>query len=301
MAVCCLDTQIRAGSRRRRQSHTEPAHCNMEIDDIDTAHLVDALGRAHPRAASDARIVCLVPSITELLFDLGLGAQLVGRTGFCAHPKPIVKTIPKVGGTKDFDPERIRALEPTHLIVNVDENPKADVDAVAQFVPNVVVTHPMGPMDNVALYRLVGGIFGREREAEELVIRFQTAYGEAIDATRNLPRKRVLYIIWKDPWMTISGDTYIARTLASVGWDHVEVGSERYPTFALEQIAGFDVGRVFLSSEPYAFRERDVEYLNQQLSAAKAIVSLIDAEMTSWYGSRAIEGMRYMAKFRCRN
>ncbi len=273
----------------------------METDGTGTAHLVDALGHVHAPAGSSPRIVCLVPSITELLFGLGLGAQVVGRTGFCAHPKPAVKKVPKVGGTKKFDLEKIRALDPTHLIVNIDENPKAGVDAAAQFVPNVVVTHPMGPMDNIALYRLVGGIFGRGREAEKLAGRFQAAYRETVDATRNLPRERVLYVIWKDPWMTISLDTYIARTLATVGWNHVEIGSERYPTFSLEQIAGFDVDRVFLSSEPYAFRERDVEQLKRQPNATKAIVSLIDAEMTSWYGSRAIEGMRYMEKFRCRN
>ena len=274
----------------------------MEIDDTDAVQIVDALGRAHPRAASDARIVCLVPSITELLFELGLAAQVVGRTGFCFHPKAAVKKVPKVGGTKDFDLEKIRALEATHLIVNIDENPKAAVDASALFVPNVVVTHPMGPMDNIALYRLVGGIFGREREAEQLTGRFETAYGEAVEATQNLPRERVLYVIWKDPWMTISRDTYIARTLATVGWDHVELGSERYPAFSLEQISSFGADRVLLSTEPYAFRQRDVEYLRREhLGATKAAVSLIDAEMTSWYGSRAIEGMRYLARFRCRN
>jgi ABC-type Fe3+-hydroxamate transport system substrate-binding protein len=272
----------------------------MEIGDTDAVQLVDALGRAHSRAASEARIVCLVPSITELLFELGLAAQVVGRTGFCFHPKSAVKKVPKVGGTKDFDLEKIRALEPTHLIVNIDENPKAGVDAAAQFVPNVVVTHPMGPMDNIALYWLVGGIFGREREAEELADRFQAVYREAVEATHNLPRERVLYVIWKDPWMTISRDTYIARTLATVGWDHVEVGSERYPTFSLEQIAGFDVDRVLLSTEPYAFRKRDVDDLKRQLNTTNAAVSLIDAEMTSWYGSRAIEGMRYLAEIRGR-
>ncbi len=271
----------------------------MAIDVAGNAQRVDALGHAHARAAGDARIVCLVPSITELLFDLGLGERVVGRTGFCFYPKASVKKVQKVGGTKDFDLDKIRALEPTHLIVNIDENPKAGVDAAARFVPNVVVTHPMGPLDNVALYRLIGAIFGREHEAEELAGRFQSAYGEAVAATQHLARERVLYVIWKDPWMTISPDTYIARTLAAVGWDHVEVGSERYPTFSLQQVAGFNADRILLSSEPYAFRPRDIEYVQGQLSGENSIVSLIDAEMTSWYGSRAIEGMRYLAGVRC--
>jgi len=132
----------------------------------------DAVGTPHDLAGADARIVCVVPSITELLFELGLGAQVVGRTGFCFHPKAKVRKVPKIGGTKDFDLEKIRALEPTHLIVNVDENPRERVEAAARFIPNVVVTHPLGPMDNVELFRLIGAIFGQRNAAEDLVGRF---------------------------------------------------------------------------------------------------------------------------------
>jgi ABC-type Fe3+-hydroxamate transport system substrate-binding protein len=102
--------------------------------------LVDALGQHQP--APDARIVCLVPSITELLCDLGLAPQLVGRTGFCIHPRESVAAIPKVGGTKDVNIEKIRKLAPTHVVVNIDENEKPTVDLLAEFVPHVVVTHP---------------------------------------------------------------------------------------------------------------------------------------------------------------
>src|SRR5512146_2198765 len=121
---------------------------------------VDAIGRAHAPARSDARIVCLVPSVTELLFELGAGDRLVGRTGFCVHPKDRIRTIPKVGGTKSVDIEAVRALAPTHVVVNVDENEKPTVDRLAAFVPNVIVTHPLGPLDNLPLYRLLGAIFG---------------------------------------------------------------------------------------------------------------------------------------------
>ena len=250
-------------------------------------------------ASANARIVCLVPSITELLFDLGLGDRVVGRTGFCFHPKASVKKVPKVGGTKDFDLQKIRVLEPTHLIVNVDENPRELVDSAAAFVPDVMVTHPLGPLDNVALYRLLGAVFGCEHEAERLVGRFESAYGEAIEATRHLARERVLYVIWKQPWMTISRDTYIARTLAAVGWDQIEVdGDARYPQVEIKSVLD-QVDRVLLSSEPYAFRPRDVTAVEAMAGgAARPAVSLIDAEMTSWYGSRAIAGMRYLADLR---
>jgi len=268
---------------------------------------VDAIGTRHGEAGPDARIVCLVPSITELLFALGLGDRIVGRTGFCEHPKPAVKKVPKVGGTKDFDLQKLRALAPTHLVVNVDENPKERVEAAGQFIANVIVTHPMGPLDNPPLYRLLGGIFGRAQQAEDLAQRFDAAYREAVEATAELPHEPVLYLIWKNPWMTISRDTYIARTLDAVGWEQIEIASaDRYPQIFLESALG-RVDRVLLSSEPYAFRQKDVAEVAKTLNISSPVpghmvgtvrVSLIDAQMTSWYGSRAIEGMRYLAGFR---
>src|SRR5258708_35180392 len=104
---------------------------------------VDAIGGVHELARADASIVSLVPSVTESLFALGIGDRLVGRTGFCIHPKGNIKTVPKVGGTKSVDIERIRELAPTHVIVNIDENEKPAVDQLANFVANVIVTHPL--------------------------------------------------------------------------------------------------------------------------------------------------------------
>lgn len=265
-----------------------------------SADTVDAIGICHQPVSGQVRIISVVPSITELLFDLGLGEQVVGRTGFCFHPKAKVRKVPKVGGTKDFDLEKIRALGPTHLIVNVDENPRERVEAAEQFVPNVIVTHPMGPLDNVSLYRLLGSIFRRDEQAEKLAIAFEAAYREAVEGTRSLPRERVLYVIWKNPWMTISRDTYIARTLAAVGWDQIDLnGDARYPEFDMQSLLD-RVDRVLLSSEPYAFRPRDVSEVEAMTGRGDVpMVSLIDAEMTSWYGSRAIAGMRYLHQLRC--
>jgi ABC-type Fe3+-hydroxamate transport system substrate-binding protein len=239
---------------------------------------------------AEARIVCLVPSITELLCDLGLSEQLVGRTGFCIHPWETVKSIPKVGGTKDLKFDRIRELEPTHVVVNVDENRKEDAEALAEFVPNVVVTHPLEPRDNLALYRQMGETFGVEAEAEKLCAEFEGAYGQAI-ANRG-PKQSVLYLIWRHPWMTISPETYISQTLSLFGWETVPPQTEeRYPQI---DISACEVDRVLLSSEPFHFKEqhlREVEGL-----VPGATVSLIDGEMTSWYGSRAIRGLDYLAK-----
>ncbi len=256
----------------------------------------DAVGKGHAAAGPRARIACLVPSITELLCDMDLAPQLVARTGFCIHPKALVEAIPKVGGTKDVDLAKLRALAPTHVVVNIDENEKPTVEAIAAFVPHVVVTHPNAPQDNLALYRLLGGIFGRHAAAEKLCSALELALGAARGACAGLPRERVLYLIWKDPWMTVARETYISRTLAVVGWDTVPAEAlVRYPVIELAAVAA-TAERVLLSSEPYMFRERHLHQIRAQLSG-KA-VGLIDGESTSWYGSRAISGLHDLARLR---
>ena len=256
---------------------------------------LDALGAAHRRAAAGARIACLVPSITELVCALGLGPQLVARTGFCVHPRDEVERVPKVGGTKDLNFERLRALAPTHVILNIDENRKPDGARVAEFVPHLVVTHPITPRDNLALYRLIGGIFGRVAQAEDLCGRFEVALAAVESACRALAPRRVLYLIWKDPWMTVSRDTYISRTLALFGMHTLPPQAEpRYPEVSLEESWLREVELVLLSSEPYRFRERHSGELRAALGKP---VMLIDGEMTSWYGSRAINGLGYLTGF----
>jgi hypothetical protein len=259
--------------------------------------LRDSAGVLHT-PAPDARIVSLVPSITELLFDLGLGARVVGRTGFCIHPAPAVRTVPKVGGTKDVKLDVLHALRPTHVIVNVDENEAGAVDAMRGFVPHIVVTHPNAPEDNLALYALMGTLFGAERRAAEL----STLLRQELDACRQSPwpGERVLYLIWKDPWMTIAADTYIARTLARVHWDVTTprggwAGAARYPQIDDIVAAANAVDRVLLSTEPFLFSEAHAQDLRTQVAPP---VQLIDAEMTSWYGSRAIPGLAYLRALR---
>lgn len=235
------------------------------------------------------RIVSLVPSITELLCDLDLSDQVVGRTGFCIHPWETVKTIPKVGGTKDLKFDKIRELEPTHVVVNVDENKKEDAEALAEFIPNVVVTHPLSPRDNLDLYRQMGREFDREAQAEELCGRFEAALARVDER----PEQRVLYLIWKDPWMTISPETYISQTLGLFDWKTVPTSTdERYPKVDLTEVA---VDRVLLSSEPFHFKEHHLPEVEELVPGAT--VSLIDGEMTSWYGSRAIAGIDYLREY----
>jgi hypothetical protein len=127
--------------------------------------------------------------------------------------------FPKLGGTKDVNLRRLRELAPTHVIVNIDENEKPTVDEIRETVPHVIATHPLTPLDNVALYRLLGGIFDVLPMAEKLAAQFIDAYDDVVASCSALPRRDVLYLIWRKPWMTVSRDTYISRMLALIGWD----------------------------------------------------------------------------------
>ncbi len=270
----------------------------------------DALGHRHPRAAADARIASLVPSVTELLFALGLGDRLVARTGFCIHPEPQVRAVAKVGGTKDVQLDRLRALAPTHVVVNIDENRRETVEEIRGFVPNVIVTHPCAPRDNLELYRLLGGIFDREAQAQALCARLEQALARL--EAQTWPTRRVLYAIWQDPWMTVSRDTYISRMLALIGWQtwpaaqdagaalqacvdgdcaRPNAPGQRYPSFRWSEALVRELDLVLLSTEPYRFTEDHADALERQLGLP---VLLVDGEMVSWYGSRAIDGIAYL-------
>jgi ABC-type Fe3+-hydroxamate transport system substrate-binding protein len=265
---------------------------------VHTATFADDLGQRFERV-DGARIVSLVPSITETLIDLGLRERLVGRTGFCIHPREAVRDIPKVGGTKDVKLDVLRRLAPTHVIVNVDETEAPTVEALRTFVPHVVVTHPNAPADNLFLYRLLGGIFGRTEAAQGLRARLQARL-DALAAV-DWPHESVLYLVWKDPWMTVAADTYIARTLAAVGWRVPHgaggpKGAARYPRIEELDTEVARVDRVLLSTEPFSFREVHARELRARFPGRP--VDLIDGEWTSWYGSRAIDGLDRLATYR---
>jgi ABC-type Fe3+-hydroxamate transport system substrate-binding protein len=252
--------------------------------------LTDSLGTRHD-IAPNARIVSLVPSVTELLCTLGLAPQLVGRTGFCIHPADVVAGIPKVGGTKDVNIEKIRKLAPTHLVVNIDENEKPTVDVLAEFIPNIVVTHPITPRDNLALARLMGGIFNVEAAAEAWCADFEQAYAALRAMPAQAPRT-VLYCVWQDPWMSVGPDTYIANMLAEIGWRLPQMDSAaRYPVFTWSEKLVAQLDLVLLSSEPYRFTQEHVNALEKQIGKP---VQLVDGEMMSWYGSRALAGVAYL-------
>jgi ABC-type Fe3+-hydroxamate transport system substrate-binding protein len=266
----------------------------MNFPSDTTNTLTDAVGVRHEPAEEAPRIVSFVPSITELLFDLDLGDQLVGRTHYCVHPVDKVKKIPCIGGTKKINLNRLKKFAPTHVIVNIDENTKKMVEKMTPVVPHVIVTHPVEPGDNLHLFKLLGAIFAREQKAEDLCKRFSAAFKKAISGTESRVPRRVLYLIWKEPWMTVSADTYISRMLATIGWQTVAHDPDtRYPEVTMTDNFLTDVDLVLFSSEPFAFTQSDADTFNADHPGAPRAL-FVDGEMTSWYGSRAIEGLGYL-------
>lgn len=262
-----------------------------------TSTFTDAVGQTH-RTAPAARIVSLVPSLTELLFDLGLGPRLVGRTRFCVHPAPAVGDVDSVGGTKEIEMEKLLALSPTHVLVNVDENPKAMADAITAQGITVVATHPLTVADNRALYRLIGGMFGAGERARTLEADFDAAFTRLERDARDWPARRVLYLIWRKPWMTVAPDTYIADMLALARMHTFDAGGElRYPEIKLTDGLLEAVDMVLFSTEPYPFKEKHLAVFRTEFPAHAAKARLIDAEMVSWYGNRAVQGLDYMRTF----
>lgn len=253
--------------------------------------------------AMQPRLASLVPSLTELLFALGLEAWLVARTGYCIHPASEVGHISKVGGTKDVNLAKLRRLAPTHVLVNVDENRLETVEALREFVPHVIVTHPCGPEDNLTLLAQMAQHFGALApvlpRVQALTLELQHALAE-VRATAPAQPLKLLYLIWREPWMTVARDTYISRLLAQVGghtWPNVEGGAHgagRYPVLRGNEPWLAEVDEVWLSSEPYRFGAEHLALA--QALCPQAQVRLVDGELLSWYGPRAAAGLRYAAQ-----
>lgn len=244
------------------------------------------------------RIASLVPSLTELLFALELGDRVVARTGFCIHPRDGVRRVPKVGGTKNVDVDALLATRPTHLVVNIDENQRDTIYALRAQIPEIVVTHPLVPDDNLDLYREFGWLFDRDSEAAVLATNYASARNDLVHATRDARPLEVLYLIWKDPWFSVSRSTYVSSLLAGANLNTLPATStSRYPILAADDPAWQEADLILLSSEPYAFRQKHADELSRTLPVPKPIL-LVDGEGLSWYGNRAIAGLRYLKELR---
>lgn len=234
------------------------------------------------------RIISLVPSQTELLFDLGLDEEVVGITKFCVHPEEWFRNKKRVGGTKTVHLDIVRNLQPDLIIANKEENTREQVEELALQFP--VWVSDITTIDHgLDMIRKIGIITGKEANADQLAKEIHEGFKDISSIAKPL---KVAYYIWKDPWMTIGGDTFISDIITRIGWKNVVAEKSRYPEVAPSELAGTGVALILLSSEPYPFKEKHIAEI--QSLHPDAQIMLVDGEMFSWYGSRMKEAIPYL-------
>ncbi len=245
--------------------------------------------------ARPSRIVSLIPSVTELLFALGLDDRIVGVTVFCSEPRDRVARTPKVGREKDPDLARIRALAPDLVVANMEENRRDVVEALrAEGVP-VWVTFPRTVAAGIELVRELGALTDSEAAAASLVGPIEAAHARIRARVEARPRVRVFCPIWRGPYMTINRDTYVHDMLWTCGGDNVFAASPtRYPTVTLEDVRAAAPDVILLPDEPYRFRaahRADFAPLADVPAVRTGRVHLVDGKLLSWYGPRIAEAL----------
>ena len=242
----------------------------------------DVLGREFDFPQPPRRVVSLVPSLTETLFDLGAGDVVVGITDFCIFPEGLER--PRIGGTKTPSVARIRQLEPDLVYVNLEENLKRHADEISTFAP-VFATEPKTVDDVGSLITLLGSIHQCEKRATELT--------EQLPPNRK-PRTDFSFVvpIWKTPWMWCGGDTYVSDLVESVGGRNLLGERSRYPTIDRDEVLALAPDVVFLPDEPYLFTDADAEQLRGTTRAR--IIGPFPGHLFTWHGTRTIEGLRFL-------
>lgn len=245
---------------------------------------IDQTGREVKLSFPPRRIVSLVPSQTELLFDLGLANEVVAVTKFCIHP---ANNKPRIGGTKRLHIDEIKALQPDLIIANKEENDREQVERLMQDFP-VWVTDVHDLASALEMIMQVSTITNRVENGVQLCAKIRDAFGELALLNQNRrSRLKVAYFIWKDPWMVAGGDTFISAMLEQCGWENVYKDRNRYPEISLEELMATDCQLVLLSSEPFPFKATYFSFFRH------LPVQLADGEMFSWYGSRILRAAAY--------
>ncbi|SDS29118.1 ABC-type Fe3+-hydroxamate transport system, substrate-binding protein [Polaribacter sp. KT25b] len=251
----------------------------------------DQIGRILEFEKTPKRIVCLVPSLTELLVDLGLEDSIVGLTKFCIHPMDLKQTKTIVGGTKSIHAEKIKALEPDIILCNKEENSKEIVEICSKIAPTHV-SDIFTIDDNLELIKQYGKLFSVEKKALDICIEINLKLTDFNQFIKNKGTKKVVYFIWKDPWMAAGNTTFINHLLQLNKFDNIYQNKERYPEVNLEEMKlNNQLDFILLSSEPFPFGKDHILEIEKFTSKAKAI--LVDGEMFSWTGSRLLKAFDY--------
>lgn len=241
------------------------------------------------------RIVSLVPSQTELLFDLGLEKEVVGITKFCIHPDHWFRSKARVGGTKAVHLDRVRVLQPDLIIANKEENVQEQVEALAAEFP--VWTSDVNDLSEaLSMIRQVGVITAKSTEGESIALDVEKKFHSLAMRQQGILPLRAAYLIWKDPYMSAGGNTYISEMMKTAGLTNVFEGLKRYPQVTVEDLQAAAPQVLLLSSEPYPFKEKHVMEWSRKLPAT--VIKLVDGEPFSWYGSRLLHAPEYFLKLR---
>lgn len=253
--------------------------------------LQDQIGRVLEFKKTPKRIISLVPSLTELLVDLGLEDSIVGITKFCISPTHLRQTKVIVGGTKNINIDKIKALNPDIILCNKEENSKE----IVEICEGITATHVSDIFtidDNLELINQYGVLFSKEKEALEMNTEINFKLTDFKEFIKNKEVKKVVYFIWKDPWMAVGNTTFIDHLLQLNKFDNVYQNEERYPEVDLEKMKqNTNLDFILLSSEPYPFKEEHILEAEKFTHKAKAI--LVDGEMFSWTGSRLLKAFDY--------
>ncbi|MCJ0742920.1 ABC transporter substrate-binding protein [Pedobacter montanisoli] len=254
----------------------------------------DQLGHAININYPPKRIVSLVPSQTELLFDLGLNDEVVGITKFCIHPIEKFASTPKVGGTKKLKIDEIRALKPDLIIGNKEENTREDIEQLMHEFP-VWMSDIYTLEDALTTITEIGELVNRQPEASYLNYLIKNGFTDLQGlAAQYAISLNTLYLIWRNPYMAAGKHTFIDDILTKIGLINA-VKEQRYPELSIDEIKTLAPQMIFLSSEPYPFKQQHIDELAVELPHTKVI--LVDGEMFSWYGSRLVKSVQYFFDF----
>jgi len=243
------------------------------------------------------RIVSLCPSLTELVFDLGRGSELVGITEYCVHPAEGVARIEQVGGTKSPNVQRIVALAPDLVLLNEEENRREDAEALARAGIACHTSLPHDASETAAMVRSIGEALGASPGAERIAADIEQRAERVRAATAGTRKVRFAYLIWRKPWMSVNADTYASALLELAGGENVfGSAAERYPEISTERLATEAPERVFLCTEPFTFLPRHADELALLTGIPRAHFVVADGEFLSWHGSRTPRGIDYAAE-----
>ena len=254
----------------------------------------DQLGNVVEIQTVPKRVVSIVPSQTELLCDLGLEASIVGVTKFCVHPFHLKSVKRIIGGTKKVHYEKIKLLKPDLIIANKEENTLEIVEELRKICP-VWVTNVVTFEDNIQMISDFGKIFKHRTEAKKWIEKINFARSDFKNFVSDKPEKKAVYFIWKNPYMVAGSDNFINEMLKLNHFKNIYENKGRYPEIQLKNIrVEGDPDLVFLSSEPYPFKEEDAFEIGRFTHHAKTV--FVDGEMFSWYGSRILKAFAYFKK-----